>query len=134
MRCPLSNRFAARAQLLGEIRTHRARALAFHVRDDSGLELETLERRQPQLPPRRGAIHHIRFWGKMNNGFAGNAIPTAIMKDNRIMPNYRQKILAKFFACYAAHLEDIHEIGFIGQLNIELKLMEVEILKRKIIK
>src|SRR5512142_2803886 len=42
--------------------------------------------------------------------------------------------MAWLFPRYAAHLEDVHKIGFIGQFDIELKLLEVEILKGKIIK
>src|SRR6478609_11652678 len=97
------------------------------------MELEALEGGQPQLPPRRGAIDHIRLGRKMNNGFAGDAIPAAIMKHNGIVPHSRQVILAELFPRYAAHLKDIHEIGFVSQFDVELKLMEVKILKRKIV-
>src|SRR5579864_2423820 len=121
MRRPFSNRFTSRAQLLGKIRAHRARALAFHLGNDSGMELEALERREPQLPPRRGAIYHIRFWRKMNDGFPSDAIPAAIMKHNGIVPHNREIILSELFPCYSANLKHVHEIGFISQFNVQFK-------------
>ena len=98
------------------------------------MKLETLEGRKPQLPSRRGAIHHFRLRRKVDDGFAGHAIQAAIMKHDGIVPHDRLVIMAQVLPCHAAHLEDVHKIGFVSQFDVELKFMEVEILKREIVK
>src|SRR5258708_2569656 len=55
------------------------------------------------------------------------------MKYDAVMPHNWLVIVAKLLPGYAAHLKDIHEIGFISQLDIELELVEIEILKRKVV-
>src|SRR6201999_3092507 len=70
----------------------------------------------------------------MNDGFTRNAVQPAIMKNDRIMPYHRLVIMPQILPRYAAHLKDIHEVGFIRQLNDQLKLLKIEILKREIIK
>src|SRR5579859_3749658 len=98
------------------------------------MELEALERRQPQLPSRRGAIHTFRLGREMNDGLPRNPIQSAVMERYGVATHNRLVIVPKGFTRYAAHLEYIHEIGFVGQFDYELQLMEVEILKGKIIK
>src|SRR5689334_10652098 len=98
------------------------------------MELKAFERRQPELPPRRGAIHALRLRREMNDRLPGNPIESAVMERYGVAPHNRLIIVPKGFTRHAAHLEDIHEIGFVSQFDHELQLMEVEILKGKIIK
>src|SRR6185369_6300290 len=87
-----------------------------------------------ELPARRSAIHRLRPRREMNDGFARYTVQSAVVENNGIAAHNRLVIVPQVMAGYAAHLEDIHEISFVGQFNNKLKFLEVEIFKRKIIK
>src|ERR1700686_3060944 len=84
VRCPFRQSFTAQAQLLGKVRTPRARALPLHLGHDGGLKLEALERRQPELPPRGRAIHRLRVRREMDDGLSRDAVQSAVMKNDGI--------------------------------------------------
>src|ERR1700757_346368 len=55
------------------------------------------------------------------------------MKDDAVMPDDWLVIVPQRLPSDAAHLEYVHVIGFISQFNDQLKFLEIEILKGKII-
>src|ERR1051326_8693502 len=69
----------------------------------------------------------------MNNGLPGYTVQSGVMKRYGVTPHNRLVIVTKVFTRHAAHLEDIHKIRFVGQFDYEFKLMEVEILKGKVV-
>src|SRR5438128_1024053 len=97
------------------------------------MELKAFERRQAQLPTRRSAIHAFRLRREMDNGFPGYPVQSAVMKRNGVTPHDRLVIVTQVFTRHSAHLEDVHEIGFVSQFDHKLQFMEVEIFKGKIV-
>src|SRR5262249_37632080 len=80
VRRPLGQSLTAHGQLVNKVRTPGARALAFHLRHDRSVNLEALQRRQTQLPARRGAVYLLRLRREMNDGLARHQIQPAVVK------------------------------------------------------
>src|SRR5579864_5965004 len=132
-RFPVGESFAPQAQLLEEIGASRAGALGLHLRNYGALQLKTLEGRQIDLPAGGSAIDARRLVGKVDCRFPRNTVETAVMKDEGVAVDHRLVIVTQAVTGNAADLEDIHEVGFVGQLDHQHDIMKIEILERDVV-
>src|SRR5947209_7704865 len=133
-RLPFSKSFTTHPQRLAKIRTNRPRLAAFHLRNNSGIQLEAPEGRQLHLPPRSGAFHSLRFRGEVDNSLSRNMVLPAVVKNDGIIPDNRLKVSPQNLARHAAYLENIHVVSLVSQLHNQLKFLKVEIFKREVVK
>ena len=117
---PVAESFAADPQALGEISAPGARLLSFHQRGDGGLDLKPLEWRELQPPLRGGAVHVVRIGRKMNDGLTRHSIASPVIKNNSVAVHQGFVIVPGLLAGHASHLENVHVVSFVGQLNDQL--------------
>ena len=60
---------------------------------------------------------------------ARHIVETNVVKHNCVTVHHGEIVVPWLLARYAAHLKYVHEVGFIGQLNVEFELVEIEIFK-----
>src|ERR1700746_2259584 len=69
----------------------------------------------------------------MNQCLARNVVSPAIVENQAVAMGNGLIIMAWFFPRHATYLKNIHEVGFIDQLDPQLQLGEVEILKSQMV-
>src|SRR6185437_8956691 len=117
------------SQVSGKFVIVRRRLLALHDGSNGYLHLELLQGRQFQIPAGAALAQVGGSRPHGDHGLAQNSVPPPVIEGKMIVCHDGPIVLPVSGTRAPAHLENVHEIGFEGELDEHFHRPKVEVLK-----